>query len=311
MRGIAPKSLSHKREVVLLATHAMGTRFELVLVGEDPIHLRAAGEEALREIQHWHDRLSRFTPDSDITRLNHNPRARIDPDLADLLALAEDVRLASNGAFDAHTGPDRFLDLGAIAKGFALDRAAAILQDCGIHNALLHGGTSSIIALDSPPSAPLPLRGASSLPWASAHRERESHTHASEGRQSGWPIQLASSGAPLNLILHNQALGISSTRFRDHILNPSTLGTAHPADTAAIIAPLSTPNAAALADAWSTALIVLGQRPATLPDHFTSHIHTPTHGWTSHTPTPSFRPPPPPPSPPPPPPPPRRVCRET
>ena len=36
------------------------------------------------------------------------------------------------------------IDLGAIGKGYALDRAATLLQESGIGNALLHGGTSSL-----------------------------------------------------------------------------------------------------------------------------------------------------------------------
>ena len=36
---------------VRLARHAMATRFELVIYGEDPTFLRAAGEEALGEIE--------------------------------------------------------------------------------------------------------------------------------------------------------------------------------------------------------------------------------------------------------------------
>ncbi len=241
---------------VLLAAHAMGTRFELVLVGEDPTHLRAAGEEALREIQHWHARLSRFEPDSDIARLNRNPAARIDPELVELLDLCDQLREQTGGAFDPRFAPDRSLDLGAVGKGFALDRAAAILQDCGIENALLHGGTSSVFALGSSPNAKT---------------------------AKGWPIQLACSGTPLNLTLHNQTLSVSSTRHRAHILNPLTNQPASQADTAAVIAPPS-PSAATLADAWSTALIVLGHRPDSLPSHLVSHIHTHTHGWSSSTP---------------------------
>ena len=37
-------------QTVTLARHAMATRFELVLHGDDPVALRAAGEEALDEI---------------------------------------------------------------------------------------------------------------------------------------------------------------------------------------------------------------------------------------------------------------------
>jgi FAD:protein FMN transferase len=43
------------------------------------------------------------------------------------------------------------LDLGSIGKGYALDLAADILRDAGVENALLHGGTSTIIALGAEP----------------------------------------------------------------------------------------------------------------------------------------------------------------
>lgn len=55
--------------VVLLATYAMRTRFELVLVGYDETFLRAAGEEALREITDLERLLSRFRNDSDIGQI--------------------------------------------------------------------------------------------------------------------------------------------------------------------------------------------------------------------------------------------------
>jgi len=43
------------------------------------------------------------------------------------------------------------IDLGAIAKGYAVDRAVEILRDDGIRQALVSGGTSSVYALGSPP----------------------------------------------------------------------------------------------------------------------------------------------------------------
>ena len=45
-------------QTVTLARHAMATRFELVLHGENAVALRAAGEEALDEIERLEDRLS-------------------------------------------------------------------------------------------------------------------------------------------------------------------------------------------------------------------------------------------------------------
>ena len=44
------------------------------------------------------------------------------------------------------------LDFGGVGKGMALDKAAQILKDSGIKSALLHGGTSTIIALGAPPN---------------------------------------------------------------------------------------------------------------------------------------------------------------
>ena len=45
------------------------------------------------------------------------------------------------------------LDLGAIGKGFALERATQILRDLGVTSGLLHGGTSTVCALGHPPDA--------------------------------------------------------------------------------------------------------------------------------------------------------------
>jgi len=43
------------------------------------------------------------------------------------------------------------LDLGAIGKGYAVDRAAEVLRSSGIRNALINAGGSTILALGSPP----------------------------------------------------------------------------------------------------------------------------------------------------------------
>jgi len=43
------------------------------------------------------------------------------------------------------------LDLGAIGKGYAVERAADILESFGIHNALINAGGSTILAIGAPP----------------------------------------------------------------------------------------------------------------------------------------------------------------
>lgn len=43
------------------------------------------------------------------------------------------------------------LDLGAIGKGYAVDRAAEVLQNWGIHDALINAGGSTLLAMGAPP----------------------------------------------------------------------------------------------------------------------------------------------------------------
>ena len=43
------------------------------------------------------------------------------------------------------------LDLGAIGKGYAVERAAEVLREAGVTSALLHGGTSTVQAIGQPP----------------------------------------------------------------------------------------------------------------------------------------------------------------
>jgi len=47
--------------------------------------------------------------------------------------------------------PGMRVDFGGIGKGLAVDRAAAVLQDKGIHRGRVSGGTSSIIVWGEPP----------------------------------------------------------------------------------------------------------------------------------------------------------------
>jgi thiamine biosynthesis lipoprotein ApbE len=189
-------------EPLRLARHAMATRFELALHGADPVALRAAGEEALDEIERLEDQLSLFRPASDIAHANARAArepVRVSPAVFGLLQHARRLSDETGGAFDITIGPlmqcwgllgetgrvpgaeevaaartkmgmhlvtldERdltvgfaregvMLDLGAIGKGFALQRAAELLRDAGVASALLHGGTSTVCALGAPPGA--------------------------------------------------------------------------------------------------------------------------------------------------------------
>lgn len=95
-------------QLTKLATFAMATRFELVLDGDDPTRLRAAGEEAIEEIERLDRQLSRFRPDSDITWINtHAAEAPVkaEPGLFELLKRAQEIWQATGGAFDITIAP--------------------------------------------------------------------------------------------------------------------------------------------------------------------------------------------------------------
>jgi thiamine biosynthesis lipoprotein len=93
---------------VTLARHAMATRFEFVLHGDNPVALRAAGEEALGEIEHLEAQLSLYRPTSEITHLNARAAfepVRVTPSLFALLQLARKLHQETSGAFDITVAP--------------------------------------------------------------------------------------------------------------------------------------------------------------------------------------------------------------
>ncbi|MCL4220587.1 MAG: FAD:protein FMN transferase [Phycisphaerales bacterium] len=284
---------------IRLATEAMGTRFELVLHGEDEFFLRAAGEEAIQLIHEQHARLSAFSESSLVWRLNALAAQRpveVDREVWELLSLCAQVWQLSGGAFDPaigslmkrwgfrgqasaghvdapHAGfahveldaarksarfhhPEVALDFGAVAKGFALDLAAARLRELGVSLALLHGGTSTSVAIGSPFGQP------------------------------GWRIRIPGPepiDLPVTACLSNLALSVSSpsgrtvqvgAETRGHIMDP---GTGEPAASGKIAAVAGGSGAAT--DAWSTALIVLGSRPASMPTGLASACWLSGQSW--------------------------------
>ena len=134
--------------------------------------------------------------------------------------------------------PGLKLNFGAIGKGYALDRAAALLKrDWGIDSALLQGGGSSMLGVGCPPND---LRG-----WPVSIRHPEANRPA------------------LDVVyLKDQGLGTSAATFQffefqgkkyGHVLDPRTGRPAEGTQSASCIA-----GSAAEADAISTAFFVAG-----------------------------------------------------
>jgi len=92
---------------VRLARHAMATRFEWLLWGQAPERLRAAGEEALDEVDALESALSRYRRSSDIARVNARAAVgpvRVSPRTFHLLERARVLSEVTDGAFDITVG---------------------------------------------------------------------------------------------------------------------------------------------------------------------------------------------------------------
>ena len=262
----------------------MATRFEIVLHGDNPTALRAAGEEALDEIERLEAQLSLYRPGSEISRLNaeaHLRAVRVTPGLFRLLEQARALSTETGGVFDITVAPlvrcwgfmggtgsmpdtdaivearvnvgmnlveldasqltVRFarqgvmLDLGAIGKGHAVDRAAELLREAGVQRALIHGGTSTTYAIG---------RSAPDARWKVAVTSPSASSEAK----------------PLAVVeLEDESLSVSAVwgrSFRSgakaygHIIDPRT---GFPADNA-LLSAVALPSAAE-SDALSTALL--------------------------------------------------------
>jgi FAD:protein FMN transferase len=234
-----------------LAVQAMATRFELVLIGADRVRLRAAGEAALEVIESTERELSRFRSDGFVALLNRSGAStavHADPSQWEWLLLVEDARLATAGAYDVCHGspgglvlehetrhvrlsqPGTRVDLGSIGKGLALDRAAETLQECGVERALLHGGTSTALALGAPP-----------------------------GREGFGVRARRPDGSTRDVVLGHGALSVSAQHSQEvldeggHVVDARDARRARGAQMVAVLAARAT-----LADLWSTALLASG-----------------------------------------------------
>ena len=86
----------------------MATRFEILLHGENAAGLRAAGEEALDEVERLEAQLSLYRPGSEIARVNAQAARRavgVSPPVFQLLRRAEQLHRECGGAFDITIGP--------------------------------------------------------------------------------------------------------------------------------------------------------------------------------------------------------------
>lgn len=154
------------------AHRAMGTVFTVVLAGGG----REAAAAAFAEADRLEAELSRFASTSEVARINAlrpGERVRLSPDAFRCVREAEWIRRLTRGAFDpayaakrsryslvprgrwlVNLGGRIALDLGAIGKGYALDRMRVLLAEWEAGPALLSAGESTVLATAPPPGKP-------------------------------------------------------------------------------------------------------------------------------------------------------------
>jgi len=198
------------------AHQAMATEFEIFCAHLDREYARQAAWAAFDLLDRMESELSRFIENSDVSRINAlaaGASARVNRWTMECLEIARLAYEETAGAFDISLGSglDSLqldphastvratadavrLDLGGIGKGYAVDRMAEVLRDWDIHQALIHGGCSSVLAMEAPAGF------------------------------EGWPLTMSdAAGTPFDTVqAKRRAFSASGTRKGDHILDPRT-----------------------------------------------------------------------------------------
>jgi thiamine biosynthesis lipoprotein len=231
---------------------AMATHFEVRIADEERSYAAQAAQAALDLLDKLESYLSRFRANSDIaqaSQLTPGQTMRLSEPAFACLQMAKRMELATQGAFSVTASalqtqsclpqwnllPEELsircengrlqFDLGAIGKGFALDRMGELLRSWDCLSYLLVAGGSSILAGEPPQDA------------------------------AGWSCGLGDDNSPHRFQLMHTSLSGSGLAVKgNHILDPRTGLPALRQNRAWALA-----DTAAESDALSTACMVLSE----------------------------------------------------
>ncbi len=241
-----------KPAIHIFSHHAMATQFQVRIAGGEKTYAAQTAQAAFALTDALESRLSRFRANSEISRIAQlapGETLRLSEPVFACLEIAKKMEMATRGAFSVTAAalqsqpappqwsllPEQFsircdaekleFDLGAIGKGFALDRMAEVLREWSCKSFLLVAGGSSILAGEPPPET------------------------------SGWPCGLGDDDSPVRCHLKNASLSGSGLAVKGpHILDPRTGKPAHRQNRAWALS-----ETAAESDALSTACMVLDE----------------------------------------------------
>lgn len=180
-----------------------------------------------------------------------------------------DVELDASRRTVRYLRPGVAMDLGAVAKGFALDLVARELRSLGVRDALVHGGTSSILGMGVSPTG---------VAWRVAIGPREDAP----------VVALRDAVLSLSAPKGRSVEAADGSRRITHILDPRTgmpagVMQGESVEMAAVVRRVERGGtdddarsggewAGTMCEAWSTAVVVLGGRPQGLEETFTTAI---------------------------------------
>lgn len=224
-------------EIHSIGGHAMGSQWTLKWRGEAPPNLQ---QDIAQVLESWQQVMSQWRMSSDLSRFNRGEPAT--EELLRVIRLAERIREATGGAFNheilqdvygaGYGPPGKGVDLSAIGKGFAADRVGDRMRQLGIREFIFEIGGDLL---------------------------------AGEG---DWTVGIehpdpAKGGLLRNVTLSNRALATSGNTYQPtHIIDPrSHKPVERPPMTVSVIA-----ADGATADAWATAMFVLGPEFKDIPE---------------------------------------------
>jgi len=116
----------------------------------------AALDEAFASLVRADARYSTYRPDSEVSRLGRGEMVLADCslELRQVLTLAEQLRVDSDGHFDVRHRADGALDPSGLVKGWAVEEAAWILDQAGARNYAINAGGDIVLRGEPEPGQP-------------------------------------------------------------------------------------------------------------------------------------------------------------
>ncbi len=224
---------------------AMATIYEIFIVSDDAGYAQQAAYAAFGELDRLEQELSRFLPNSDISRINH--LAALQPlclgiDTFECLKLAKRISEETNGAFDVTVGPlmQCWLNPDKALRSPSAEELAEARRHVGMHLLDLDEAQHTVTLQVSPMLVDLGAVGKGyavevmtnllrewDIEIALIHGGRSSvFALSAPPEKSGWPLTLSHPERPGEIIHHltlcNQAISGSGLQKGRHIINPRT-----------------------------------------------------------------------------------------